>query len=558
MKFYIKQNKVLFIVTILVSVIASLGYVFMAILLQQLLDIAVGKDMQQFVRMVLFSIFYFAVLGIFLYLQSLLSKKVICKIMRQIRSDVFRGTVDHSIEDFNKKNTADYISIITNDVKMIEDNFLLPLFEVVQYAVIFTASFLLMVYFDIIVTVCVIVAIAIMFLIPSFLGNSLEKRQKKYSSKLAEFTFSQKDILSGFEIIKSYSMKRYVIQRFNKENDETINSKYSVDRLLALNEGVSSFLALMVQIVVLFLSAYFIITGRITVGTLLGMVQVSSNLANPLVMIFTNVPKIKSIQPIVEKLQSISKYPLSHSKKEHISSFDFCICAKDLGFSYDKQKEVLNEINCTIEKGKKYVVVGKSGCGKSTLIKLLAGYYSDYAGTIKYDNRELKLLDRNDMAQLSSIIHQNIYMFDETIQDNICLHEDYPQEKIDNVVMESGLSEFISELPEGLLYQVGENGANLSGGQKQRIAVARALIRNKPILILDEGTSAVDMQTAYDIENRLLKINDLTIITITHHLRKELLEKYDEIICIDNGKIIEKGTFNELASNNSIFLNNLN
>ena len=558
MKFYIKQNKVLFIVTILVSVIASLGYVFMAILLQQLLDIAVGKDMQQFVRMVLFSIFYFAVLGIFLYLQSLLSKKVICKIMRQIRSDVFRGTVDHSIEDFNKKNTADYISIITNDVKMIEDNFLLPLFEVVQYAVIFTASFLLMVYFDIIVTVCVIVAIAIMFLIPSFLGNSLEKRQKKYSSKLADFTVSLKDILSGFEIIKSYSMKRYVIQRFNKENDETINSKYSVDRLLALNEGVSSFLALMVQIVVLFLSAYFIITGRITVGTLLGMVQVSSNLANPLVMIFTNVPKIKSIQPIVEKLQSISKYPLSHSKKEHISSFDFCICAKDLGFSYDKQKEVLNEINCTIEKGKKYVVVGKSGCGKSTLIKLLAGYYSDYAGTIKYDNRELNLLDRNDIAQLSSIIHQNIYMFDETIQDNICLHEDYPQEKIDNVVMESGLSEFISELPEGLLYQVGENGANLSGGQKQRIAVARALIRNKPILILDEGTSAVDMQTAYDIENRLLKINDLTIITITHHLRKELLEKYDEIICMDNGKIIEKGTFNELASNNSIFLNNLN
>ena len=262
MKFYIKQNKVLFVATILVSVIASLGYVFMAILLQQLLDIAVGKDIQQFIRTVLFSIFYFAVLGIFLYLQSLLSKKVICKIMCQIRSDVFQGTVYHSIEDFNKKNTADYISIITNDVKMIEDNFLLPLFEVVQYAVIFTASFLLMIYFDIIVTICVIVAIAIMFLIPSFLGNSLEKRQQKYSSKLADFTVSLKDILSGFEIIKSYSMKRYVVQRFNKENEETISSKYSVDRLLALNEGVSSFLALMVQIVVLFLSAYFIITGR--------------------------------------------------------------------------------------------------------------------------------------------------------------------------------------------------------------------------------------------------------------------------------------------------------
>ncbi|MCI8982202.1 MAG: ABC transporter ATP-binding protein [Hungatella sp.] len=553
MKFYIKQNKVLFVATILVSVIASLGYVFMAILLQQLLDIAVGKDMQQFIRMVLFSIFYFAVLGIFLYLQSLLSKKVICKIIRQIRSDVFRGTVNHSIEDFSKKNTADYISIITNDVKMIEDNFLLPLFEVVQYAVIFTASFLLMIYFDIIVTICVIVAIAIMFLIPSFLGNSLEKRQQKYSSKLADFTVSLKDILSGFEIIKSYSMKRYVVQRFNKENEETISSKYSVDRLLALNEGVSSFLALMVQIVVLFLSAYFIITGRITVGTLLGMVQVSSNLANPLMMIFTNVPKIKSIQPIVEKLQSISQYSLSHSQKEHISSFDFCVCTKDLGFSYNKQKEVLNKINCTIEKGKKYVVVGKSGCGKSTLIKLLAGYYSDYAGTIRYDNRELDLLDRNDVAQLSSIIHQNIYMFDETIHDNICLHEDYPKEMIDNVVIESGLAEFISELPEGLLYQVGENGANLSGGQKQRIAVARALIRNKPILILDEGTSAVDMQTAYDIESRLLEVDNLTLITVTHNLKAELLNKYDEIIYMENGSIKENGSFEELINTGSHF-----
>lgn len=553
MKYYIKQNKILFIITILVSVIASLGYVFMAILLQQLLDIAVEKDMQLFIRMVLLSIFYFAVLGIFLYLQSLLSKKVICKIMRQIRSDVFQGTVNHSIEDFNKMNTADYISIITNDVKMIEDNFLIPLFEVIQYAVIFTASFLLMIYFDIIVTICVIVAIVIMFLIPSFLGNSLEKRQKKYSSKLADFTVSLKDILSGFEIIKSYSMKRYVIQRFSKENDETINSKYSVDRLLALNEGVSSFLALMVQIVVLFLSAYFIITGRITVGTLLGMVQVSSNLANPLVMIFTNVPKIKSIHPIVEKLQSISKYSFSHSPKEHISSFDFCVSTKDLVFSYDKQKEVLNEINCTIEKGKKYVFVGKSGCGKSTLIKLLAGYYSDYVGTIKYDNTDLTLLDRNDVAQLSSIIHQNIYMFDETIHDNICLHEDYPQEMINQVVMESGLAEFISDLPEGLSYQVGENGANLSGGQKQRIAVARALIRNKPILILDEGTSAVDMQTAYDIESRLLKMDNLTLITVTHNLKAELLNKYDRIIYMENGSIKENGTFEELINAGSYF-----
>ncbi|HHY0050320.1 ABC transporter ATP-binding protein/permease [Clostridioides difficile] len=553
MKVYIKQNKFLFLLTILTSVIASLGYVFMAILLQKLLDIAVGKNMQQFITMVLFSIFYFVMLGIFLYLQSLLSKKIICKIIKQIRSDVFKGTVSQGVEDFVKRNTADYISIISNDIKMIEDNFLLPLFEVGQYTVIFISSFVLMIYFDIIVTAFVFVAIAMMFIVPSLLGKELEKRQDILSSKLADFTAKLKDILSGFEIIKSYSMKQYVVQQFDKENSETIHSKYRVDKLFALNEGLSSFLALMVQIVVLLLSAYFIIIGRITVGTLLGMVQVSSNLANPLIMIFTNIPKIKSVQPITEKLYGISQQSLKQSHKENIYSFNHYILAKNLTFSYDKQTDVLSDVNCIIEKGKKYAIIGKSGCGKSTFIKLLAGYYSDYRGKIMYDDMELNLLEHEDVVQLSSIIHQNIYLFDETILDNICLHEKYPKEIIDKVIEESGLSEFIAGLPEGLYYRVGENGANLSGGQKQRIAVARALIRNKSILILDEGTSAVDMQTAYDIESRLLKINDLTLITITHNLKEELLKKYDEIIYMENGNIKEQAHYQELVDTSACF-----
>ncbi len=554
MKIYMKQNKVLLLFTILTSIIASLGYVFMAVLLQKLLDIAVEKNMQQFIPMVLFSIFYFVMLGIFLYLQSLLSKRITCKIIKQIRTDVFKGIVSQSMGDFGKRNTADYLSIITNDVKMIEDNFLLPFFEVVQYTVIFISSFVLMIYFDVIVSIVVFVAITLMFLVPSLLGKELEKRQNTLSSQLADFTTKLKDILSGFEIIKSYSMKQYVIQKFDKENSDTIHTKYSVDKLFALNEGLSSFLALMVQIVVLFLSAYFIITERITVGTLLGMVQVSSNLANPLIMIFTNIPKIKSIQPIIEKLTVLSKYELNEVPKKQSATFNSVVSISNISFAYEKQNRVLDKINLHIEKGKKYVIVGKSGCGKTTLVKLLAGYYTEYSGKILYDNTDLNMMNENDIVQLSSIIHQNIYMFNESVYDNICLHEDYSKESIDKAVKASGLNDVIEKLPEGLLYEAGENGSNLSGGQKQRIAVARALIRNKPILILDEGTSAIDMQTAYDIENHLLKIEGLTIITITHNLKKELLELYDNIIYMENGEIIERGTFEELTSVPSRFL----
>lgn len=553
MKTYFKDNKFLLSLTVLIGIISSLGYVFIAILLQQLLDIVMAGNMEKFTRVIIFSLVYFAILGIFLFLQSLFEKKVICKIMRQIRSDTFRGIVNHSIEDFNKNNSADYISSITNDVKILEDNFLLPLFEVIQYSVIFISSLAVMIYFDAIVTVCVIVAIGLMFVVPSLIGGVLEKQQNQFSEKLSDFTVSLKDILSGFEIIKSYSMKKYIIYRFDKSNQDTINAKYSVDKLIALNEGLSSFLALIVQVVVLFLSAYFIIKGRITVGALLGMVQVSNNLANPLLMIFTNIPKIKSVQPIVKKLHDLSTYAKDEVLRKNSLAFNGYISAKDLSFSYDKQVEVLHGIDCTIEKGKKYVIVGKSGCGKTTLIKLLSGCYTGYSGNILYDGNELNSPNKSDVVLLSSTIHQNVYMFDETIYDNICLHEDYPDEIVTKAVKESGLDEFISKLPEGLKYKVGENGSNLSGGQKQRIAVARAMIRNKPILILDEGTSAIDMQTAYDIESRLLAMKNLTLITITHNIKKELLQLYDNVIYMENGTIQGNDSFNKLIKTSQEF-----
>jgi ABC-type multidrug transport system fused ATPase/permease subunit len=558
MKKYFEQNKLLFVLTIGINIISSLGFVFIAILLQQLLDIVMAGNMDKFIRTIIFSLIYFVILGIFLFLQSLLEKKIICKIMSQIRSDSFQGIISYSIEDFSKNNSADYISSITNDVKILEDNFLIPLFAVIQYTVIFVSSLLIMIYFDLIVTLSVIAAIGIMFIVPSLIGGILEKQQNHFSEKLSEFTVSLKDILSGFEIIKSYSMKKYIINRFDKSNKDTINAKYSVDKLIALNEGLSSFLALMVQIVVLFLSAYFIITGRITVGVLLGMVQVSSNLANPLLMIFTNVPKIKSMQPIIKKLNDFSICAEDEIQKNNVHVFQECISAKELSFSYDRQNEVLHRINCTIEKGKKYVIVGKSGCGKTTLINLLSGYYTDYNGSIRYDGKQLNSLDTNDVLLLSSTIHQNVYMFDETIYDNICLHEDYSPETVAKAVKESGLSEFISELPDGLSYKVGENGTNLSGGQKQRIALARAMIRNKPILILDEGTSAVDMQTAYDIESKLLEMKNLTLITITHNIKKEILELYDKVIYMENGTIIGNDRYDELIRTSQEFSKYIN
>ena len=551
---YLKQYKFLLFLTVLFTAISSLSYVFIAILLQQVMDIIDMGDMDSFIRILLFSLAYFALMGVFMYLQSLFSKKFVCKIMKAVRSKTFMGIAKHTIEDYSKNHTADYLSAITNDVKMIEDNFLLPLLQVIQYTIIFIASLAVMIYFDIIVTVCVIIAIAIMLIVPSLFGGLLSKRQDKYSDMLSSFTNHVKDLLSGFEIIKSYRMKKYVLSRFETSNEDTIKAKYSVDKAIAANEAVSMVLALLVQVVVVvFLSAYFIIIGRISAGALLGMVQVSSNLANPLLIIFSNIPKIKSIKPIAQKLNEFSDYRKQDTGTKKFPTFNEMICVEDLHFSYDKENEVINGISLSIKKEKKYAFVGKSGCGKSTLIKLIAGYYSDYKGNVLYDEDNLFSVDIDKITALSSVIHQNVYMFDESILDNICLHEDYSKEELQSALSDSGLLHFIEQVPNGLEYHVRENGNNLSGGQKQRIAVARALIRKKPLLILDEGTSAIDMQTAYDIESRLLEISDLTLLTITHNMSKDILELYDEIIFMADGKIIEHGTFETLIAKHAAF-----
>ena len=184
---------------------------------------------------------------------------------------------------------------------------------------------------------------------------------------------------------------------------------------------------------------------------------------------------------------------------------------------------------------------------------MIAGYYSNFEGDIRYDSESISALNMDKITALSSVIHQNVFMFDESIFDNICLHESFTEEELSDALFASGLLEFIEQIPNGKDYIVGENGSNLSGGQKQRIAVARALIRKKPLLILDEGTSAIDMQTAYDIESRLLKIPDLTLITITHTMNKDLLEQYDEIVFITDGEIIEHGPFETLVNRHAEF-----
>lgn len=212
----------------------------------------------------------------------------------------------------------------------------------------------------------------------------------------------------------------------------------------------------------------------------------------------------------------------------------------DLCFRYREEIPVLTDLSLIIEKGEKLALTGESGCGKSTLVKLLGGNYSDYQGGIYYDGVELRQLDIRELRKIVTVIHQKTFIFNDTIRYNICLGEEFTEAEFENALKRSGVDRFLPCIAGGADGDCGEDRANLSGGQKQRIALARALIRGIDFLILDEGVSAIDVETANEIEQELLDMEELTLLTITHRIKDGILEKYDRVLAMDDGKIAKK------------------
>ncbi|MBH1941602.1 ABC transporter ATP-binding protein [Mobilitalea sibirica] len=541
-----QHNRLLLLINILFAIIISAGQAVIALLLKNIIDITVSGDMNRFTKALIFNLVYMAAFALFCYLGSLLSRILIRNVIRNLRNSIFTGILRRNYQDFYTVNSADYISVLTNDIKTVEENYIHPLSGIIESILSFLFTFVLLIVISPIITIFLFVSLILMVLIPGLIGQKLQVKQEILSGGYSTFTSKIKDIFSGFEVIRSFHLFRYTKKQFDAENDTLATKKYKADRLFVLNETVSQFLAVFSQILTIFIAAYLVIKGDITMGTLIAITQLAGSFVMPLVNVMQNFPKLQSVAPILKRMEQFDDYADQSFQGNVEPKFNQSIKMKDLSFAYKEEQTVLEHINLEFMRGKKYAIVGESGCGKTTLVKLLMGYYSGFEGDIIYDDISIKDCEVGKISKLASIIHQNVYMFDRSIKDNICLFNEYSEEELEKALKNSGVDKFLPAMQQKLDTMVGENGANLSGGQRQRIAIARALIKGAPLLILDEGTAALDQQTSHDIERKLLNNKELTLITITHKLNEELLNKYDQIIYMDNGKVIECGNYSEL------------
>jgi ABC transporter related len=308
------------------------------------------------------------------------------------------------------------------------------------------------------------------------------------------------------------------------------------------------------------LAAFLSHKGYFSIGTALAIMQVMNYVILPINQGPFYIAEMNSIYPIEQKILGILEkvtYEKTLDKEKVLQEEIKTIEIKNLSYCYPgSQSFAIENLDLLLERGKKYVLLGSSGSGKSTLLKVLTKLNKAYSGKIEIDGEELSDIDEISLRKKINFVQQNPYIFQDTLEFNICLRHDVEKKELDKVIELVNLKELIRKLPNGVKTVLSDNGNNLSGGEKQKIAIARVFIREPEIIFVDEGMSALDTKNTYFLENMFLKYNG-TIVTISHKSNPQILKQYDQIVVMENSRIVAVGNFNQVAQSPYSYLLNV-
>ena len=551
-QFY-KRNVIYFLFALCETLLTSVGSLLISWLIQQLVDLIGGYEtgftLLQLTMITLALIAGVAASGMISYYAR---PKFITRGISGYKEYVFCELTKKNISAFSGENSSTYISALTNDIQAIEKGYLWNTFVMLESLLTFIGAMALMIWYSPLLTL-IAIGLSLLPLIAAILtGNKVAAEEKKVSDRNEAYTSTLKDSLSGFSVIKSFKAEAQMIRIFKENVQELAKAQCGKHKMNILVQMFGAVAGVTAQLGVFIFGAYLALSGKgITAGTTMIFVQLMNYVLSPIGTIPTCIAERKAAKALIEKIaKSLNANVREECESEH-KKLERGITIKALSFGYEPEKQVLKNINCTFELGKKYAIVGASGSGKSTLLNLLMASYQDYDGAILYDDTELRTINSSNLYEIESIIQQNVFVFNATIKENITMFRDFSEDEISEAIRLSGLSALTQEKGEDHL--CGENGSALSGGEKQRISIARSLLKRSQVLLVDEATAALDAETAYQVSSAILGLKNVTSIVVTHALDKGLLKQYDGIITLKNGSIAESGTFDELIAEKGYF-----
>ena len=545
MKQLIKNHKMFYYVFMIFNMLVPLTNIAFAYSIKDIIDSGISQNREALTEAILVGvavIFFYAGLN---FISLRLRNKLVRGIMLRYKNKVFQSILDKDYREFSKEKSGKYISILTENMKKIEQDYLYQYFNISKNFSLMIFSLIAMFIGNWFLTLLVIIASIIPMIISGVIGRKLASLQNSAIIADQKYLAKVKDILAGFLVIKSFNVKEAVRQDYSHESEKLDEIYFMKGKFDILTNVISQLSGMIVFLVAFGGGMYLVFDGHTTIGSVTAIVQLVNFVVMPLNEIGIGISKFREGKATLGsfKMKDVSELQTGKTKEY----FDDVISFSNIDFSYPNSEEkIFNNLSLNIKKGEKIAIVGMSGSGKSTLLNLLLRFYDVTSGNISIDNQDLQDISSESLYNLMTVVQQDVYIFDDTLSSNITLNQPFTEDDIKQAIQQSGLENYILENELGLQTLCGENGSNLSGGQKQRLSIARALIRKTPILLLDEATSSLDNQVTTEIENSILKIRDLTTLVVTHKLNETILKKYDRIIFMKDGVIVEDGIFDDL------------
>lgn len=552
MKQLIKNHQKAFYAFMIFNILVPLTNIAFAYSIKGIIDSGMSQNEDALTQAVLVGasvIFIYAGLN---FISLRLKNRLVRQIMSRYKNKVFQSILDRDYRDFSKEKSGKFISVLTENMKKIEQDYLHQYFNISKNLSLMIFSLLAMFIGNWYLTLLVIIASIIPMMISGFIGQKSAYLQKSAMIADQKYLAKVKDILAGFLVIKSFNVKEAIRQDYRNESEKLDEIYFMKGKFDVLANVISQLSGMIVFLVAFGGGMYLVFNGYTTIGSVTAIVQLVNFVVMPLNEVGMGMSKFREGQATLDAFEVKDVIELQTGKMKEY--FDDVISFSNIDFSYPNTEEkIFNHLSLKIQRGEKIAIVGMSGSGKSTLLNLLLRFYDVTSGHISIDNQDIQAISAESLYNLMTIVQQDVYIFDDTLRANITLKQSFTDEEIKKAVQQSGLESYVLENELGLQALCGENGSNLSGGQKQRVSIARALIRKTPILLLDEATSSLDNQVTTEIESSILDIQNLTALVVTHKLNENILKKYDRILFMKDGVIVEDGSFSDLMDRRGEF-----
>ena len=545
-----KQHIILFILAIIGSILeagALSGFVY--ILKNVIDDIFVEKNYNKLILIitVLISLAVFKQIGFFL--KNYLYPVIILKIIKNLREKIYKNILNAELNYINRFSTGEIVSRATNDI----ERFSIMLSSLGTNVITETLTIIgiigLLIYTDWKLFLIFVIVIPFLAIVLNHFGEKRKKYAKLVQESLAEFTSHLSQVLNGLETVKLF--RKEVFQKIFKNLNERLYKREVKSRLYETVYLSSVEIIAYIGVVgIISYGGYRVIKGDLTAGQFFSFLGGVLVLVNSMQILQRGLVNLKGISPIIDRLQMLLNIPEERNGNIVFKRLEREISYRNV-FVKIKDRLILKDINLTIKNGEKLAIIGFSGSGKTTLVKLLPRLIKDYKGKILIDNIELKEFEINSLREKFGVLSQEVFIFNDTVRNNLLIAKPDATDKELLTALKKAKAEFILKLPEGLDTQLGEKGSNLSGGERQRLALARLFLKNPEILIIDEGTSALDVETEEKVVNELIQhFKNKTILMITHRL--SLLNVVDKVVVMDNGEVVEYGKLEDLKKKNGI------